>query len=72
MTEGNEPIYIGEFCGYWDGEEEIYNRFPYKRQGILTQLASSKTLKVAKQKAKSFNRAFIIYVIDTRKYLIYI
>ena len=70
----NEPIYIGDFTRCYDGEEEIYKRFPDKKRGVLTQMAYSKTLKGATQKAldTALDRTFVIHILDTGKYLIYV
>lgn len=69
-------VFIGEYDNISKGEEEIYNRFPYKKQGILTQFSHSKTLDGAKKIAKTHplnpaTKCFVIYDKPKDKYLIY-
>lgn len=70
-----QPVFMGSFENTDKGEQVIYEKYPYKQGGILTQFAQSKTLEGANKTAKKCKikgSAFIIHDTTRRKYFIYL
>lgn len=68
-------VYVGQYPRIYDGEEAIYQIAPHKEQGILSQVAGSRTLDGAKREAKRYgdiSKVYIIYAADKDKYFVYI
>ena len=63
MARTSKVHYIGSFYDIYEGEEAVYEKFPEKRKGILTQWESAETLKEAKVIARGMKaqNTFIIH-----------